>query len=184
MPDAISPLPNVGSQLDRAVVALLISLGCGTAEDTYPQWRNFKNVFVGGANTKVHAHTSDGKPRITTKEIFQVQITINFQAQNQPGETAHSLNRVNADKRIGLIMAALMQSDGNSLRQAANAITDAGRALATAGSAEERQANADMANFTCTDVYYVGAKRGEPDAEGSFWVEIRHFEMHAVPWIV
>ncbi len=107
-----------------------------------------------------------------------VDIQCKFPAAHQPGQSPTFINRVEMDKRVGLVMAAMLQSsDGESLDATATAINDAGRALAGTDPAN----SSDMAAFTLQKLYYKGAVRGEPDEEGVSWVEVRNFECHGCP---
>ncbi len=173
----LTPLPNVGSQLDRAIVAYLISVEAGTAANTYPSYCSTDKVFP---NTTVKSHASAHDPDLTANEIFNVAIMAKFNARE---ETANpEAKRKAADERIGLIMAALLQSDdGQTLKATARAITAAGRALATSDNATVAANNADMADFTLQHWYYKGAVRGTPEDESCAWVEVRNFQATASP---
>ena len=192
----LTPTPNPGSQLDRAICAFLISQGVGDWAAQEPG-----DVIVIPAdgleiksypNVTVLSMSSNHDPMLTGIEVFQVHIAIKFSATgllNQktlagPIQQANPYStRVARDAVVGLVMAAMMQSEDNAtLDYTAGLITAAGRALATSGSDQEQANNADMTEFTCQHLYYTGTvARGKPDEEGCAWVEVRGFRVIASP---
>jgi hypothetical protein len=171
----ITAIPNVGSQLDRAIVAYLISVEAGTADDTFPANGTGDKELP---NTIVRSTGSTHAPMEGGNEQWTVSIMVRASAVDpETGEPSESA-RVALDNRVGLVLAAMLQSeDGQTLNFTADAITTAGRALAVSDPTN----NADMDQFTCQAVYYNGAQRGNPDGEDAVWVEMRNFTIHCCP---
>lgn len=172
----IDPLPNIGSQIERAVAAYLTSVGAGTEHQNFISNDSRDHQFP--SNT-IHAHKSVEEVRNSRIEAYQVQITSAFPAANQPGQSNPLMNRVQVDKWVGKVMAALSQRDTGQrdYRATATAITAAGRALYVADPVNDW----DMADFTCQHIHFVGSVRFHEDGAGSTFVEVRSFEIHAVP---
>ena len=172
--------PNPGSQLDRAVVAYLTNQGVGAGGvNVSPAdslgTKSYPSVTVISRNSQ---HT----PMLTGNEEFQVDITCLFSAAGGQQSVNPDGLRVVRDSIIGLVMASMMQSSDNATLDATAAlITSAGRALASTGTPQSQQNNADMANFTALHTYYLGSTRGTPDEQGCSWVEIRHFRISVAP---
>lgn len=185
---AIAPLANPGSMLDRGIAAYLISQGIGL-------WRWTKNgdcvIFPADAlaiktypNIGVLSHVSQHDPAPSGIEQFHVILSCKFSLAIAPNQNVNPYaSRVSRDNLIGMVMAAMTQSDdGATLDLTARLITQAGRALATTGTEQEQQNNADMVNFTALHVHYLGTlARGEPDEVGADWVEQRGFGISVSP---
>jgi hypothetical protein len=187
VPTALVPTPNPGSQLDRAITAFLIQNGIG-------KWavQNKGDCIIVPAdsleiktypNVTVWSHSSQHDPVQTGNEYFQVRITCKFSAAGAKQSANPYAARVARDKIVGTLMAAMMQSSDNStLDYTAMLITQAGNAMATSGTIEQQANNADMTQFTCLHVYYLGTEsRGEPDEAGCDWVEVRSFKITCAP---
>ena len=184
---AIQAIPNVGTQLDRAIVAYLIANGVGLW-----RWTKIGDCVVWPAdglaiktypNITVWSHQSTHTPVLTGIEEFDTTVTCKFSAAGAAQQANPYSVRVARDAILGLMLACMLQSDdGATLDATAKAITTAGRALATAGTDQEKTNNADMAQFTCLHVYYHGTiSRGKPDEAGCDWVEMRGFKISACP---
>ena len=175
-----APYNNVRSKLARAVCAYLQSQNCGSFADVVP-YEFDRNVLY----PITIIRPAKGTPEVPLTGMLRVMVlvTIMGSATHGEGEPNPDLARVNFDSRVAQTFDALMQtSDGQTLRATAQAITDAGRALATAVDASAAGVqlaanNADMADFTCFDVYDAGFENTDPDSEGCSWCETLVFEM-------
>jgi hypothetical protein len=183
----LTPTPNPGSQLDRSLVAYLVSQGIGVWE-----LEDAGDVVISPAdglavqtfpNITVASMSSQHTPMLTGIEEFTTHIMVKYSVAGALQQANPFAVRVARDYTIGLVMAAMMQSADNATLDATAAlITAAGRALATSGTAQEQANNADMANFTCQHVYYNGTVgRGKPDEKGCDWVETRGFRIIVSP---
>ena len=177
---------SLRSKLNRAVAAHLVNVGgdCGTVKNI----SSANSVAaLGYPNTKVQAVFSKPEVPLTGVRRVTVHITIKGKVSTKVGDPNEEAARVQFDKRVAAAYDAMMQSDdGHSLKATAALITAAGRALAVpvdeSDEAEQFAANnADMAAFTCQEVYDAGEGEGEPDKEGSSWIEVLIFEIVASP---
>jgi len=171
----LTAIPNNATQTERALRALFIANAAGTADDIFisNDWRDRP-----GTLTDIIAQSSRHATENSGDEIWTVAIQNKFPAAPQPGEENPEALRVAIDERVGLQMAALAQSDDNqTLKFTTTAISAAGRALTTAGSDMDQANNADMADFTCLFIRYLGATRGRSDEDSATWVEVRNYEI-------
>lgn len=205
-----APLPNVGSQLERATIALLKAFfqannlpNIGTLNFYFSNdWRKRVLPLI-----EVLAHKSSESIPHTRNETYMVRISFEWPGANQPGQeqTNPNFNWQTLNAIIGVVMAALSQTTENTSVAASQdynnvlidalpkivgkLITQAGRALAVdaSGGTDQMQVqdaatNADMKNFTCDFVEYKGAQRAEGDGQGGIYIkEIRNFEMRGCP---
>ena len=176
---ALEAIGNCGGMLDRSIAAYLISQGCGT-------WANILSSdslqIKGYPNATILSHQSVQDEVLTGNERWQVTITAKYSAVQSVNAPDKYAARVARDQFVGLITAAMLQSDdGATLDATAAMITAAGRALATTGTPQQQADNADLVNFTCLHVHFLGSTRGIPDEEGCAWVEVRRFEIVAAP---
>lgn len=187
------PMPNVGSQIERAIAAWFTA--CGIADVTSNHVTNDNTKRIPPLND-IMAHKSDLLVLESGIEVYQVRIESEFPAANQPGDPkAWRWQQINL--WIGQVMAAMNQRNVGERdnRATADFITQAGRDLAvdkssdsdddkTKASLKQLAAdNADMVNFTCQKVIYKGATRVGKGADGGlYFVEQRNFEVHAVPY--
>ena len=194
----IAPVPNVGSQIERAVIAYLKS--CFIAANIEGLTSDKLNFYFSkdwATRTPplidVLAHKSKENPPHTRNEDYQVKIMAEFPGVNQPGVQNTESNWMQLNNMIGLVMAALSQTDSETdvsagARVTAGLITQSGRALAVDASngtdpvqVQDAANNADMADFTCTYVEFIGSQRAEV-SDGTIWIkEVRNFEMRACP---
>lgn len=175
----VTAIPNNATQVERAVRAWLISEGAGTAADLFisSDWRARPQSEV---FSTIVASASRHHPEHCGTEIWQVAVTHFFPANVPPDHANPDAYRVALDNRVGLAAAALAQTDNNqTLDYTADGVTTAGRALAAAGTATDQANNADMDEFTCLQVRYLGATRGKPEDESCAWVEVRNYEITA-----
>jgi len=169
----------IRSKLNRAIAAYLVSVGAGGPDDI----STGNDISSRGyPNTTVKATLSKSEIPLTGLRRITVHISVKGSAVSAPDEPNPDQPRLDHDARIAATYDALMQSDdGHTLRATADAITAAGRALATPTDGTDAAAqlaanNADMADFTCEGWYDVGEGDGEPDESGASWEEILIFE--------
>ena len=179
-------IPNSGSQLERAIRAMFIARGDATAADCHASNESGDRTGLATGITDILAVMStatDTEP--SGNEKWTVRIQNKFGAVVQPDEPNPQLNRVEMDRRVGRQMLAMMRGT-YSLDETCADITTEGRAIATPadGTAEAIQAaanDADMTEFTCLFGRYLGATRGQPEDGSCAWIEVRNFELVAVP---
>lgn len=168
---AITAIPNLGSQLERAVVAYLVSVEAGTYDDTFESYCSMDKVLP---NTVVRASGSTHEPLHGGNEVWQLSVIVRGIAVDD-ADTESRYAAVGAlNERVGKCLAAMLQTEDNqTLDYTAEQITAAGRALAVS----DPDNHADMADFTCQSIYYKGAQRGQPEEDNSIWAEMRNFEV-------
>ena len=192
---ALLPVPNVGSQIERAVIAYLkesfdLPGSFDAANIARP---NF--YFSNDGNDRqaplidVLADSSSEVPTFSNDEDYNVRIKAEWPAGNQPGQTNPGWNWVQINNFIGVPVAAMSQTTTGQDRQAtADAITAAGRALAVDASggadpvkARDAANNADMVNFTCLKVMSRGSRRAQNVNGALYFFEVRNFLISACP---
>lgn len=179
---ALTPAGNVGSQIERAVIAYLTSVWNGSVVNLpnfyfSNDWKDRVAPLI-----DVLAIDSTEEQPFTGNEAYQLRIKAEWPGNNQLGVTNPDWNWVQINNFIGLVMAAMCQSDnGSDYKATAALITAAGRTLATAGSVTDQANNADMVNFTCTFVRFKGSKRAVNVAGALYIHEVRNFEIWACP---
>lgn len=180
------PVPNTGSQIERAVLALL--------RDAYGEEAaaGYKFLFSNSSETRTPplidalAHKSTETVPHTGNESFMVRLEWIFDgaleaSQQNPDDDWKAINDF-----VGIGMAALSQTknnagDPNTLSATVAAeITRLGRALAVSDPTN----HGDMASFTCSYVEFKGSQRAESVNGTLFLKEIRHFEIRACPYNV
>ena len=187
------PMPNVGSQIERAIAAWFTA--CGIGDVTSNHVSNDNTPRAAPLND-ILAHSSTVLVPESGIEVYQVRIESEFPAYDQPTDQKNwRWNQIN--QWIGRVAQALsLKNTGDrDLRATADFITQAGRQLAidqsTGSDTDEIKAalakiaadNADMSDFTCQKVIYKGASRVGKGADGGlYFVEIRNYEIHAVPY--
>jgi hypothetical protein len=188
----VNVLPNCGTQLERAIRAYLIAQGAGTADDIYISNDSRTRAGLDTGLTDIMAVRSrvEGQ-ELSGNEVWQVTLENKFGASPQPGQADINLNRVQMDLRVGKQMYQMLQADDsspNTLKHTCAAISAAGRALAVDASngadpdqAQVAEDNADMVDFTCIFLRFLGSERGHPKDHSTAWVEKRIFEITACP---
>lgn len=177
-----NPIPNTGSQIERAVLALM--------QDAYgDEAGNYEYLFSNDWKIRnapyiqVIAVKSVETVPHTGIETFSVAVEWKWKGNNEAGQTNPDANWSSINAFVGVGMAALSQMAGNlgnpntlPLTVAAE-ITRLGRLLATADPTN----HGDMANFTCSYVEFKGSHRAESDGQSLFIKEVRQFEICACP---
>ncbi len=188
-PDGFKPMPNVGSQLERALAAWFVVCGICKAADNFVTNDNRERTFP---MNEIIAHKSTEIPHHSRVESFMVVVACEFPAAQVEGQpAAWSWQQINV--WVGNVMAALSITDngGQDYRATCKAITDAGRNLAVDQSSgsdplevQFAKDNADMANFTCMYLRFTGSVRAKQSSKGVQFVEERNFEIHACPYSI
>ena len=169
------------SKFERAMRALLILQGKGTWNDSFisndSRLRTLPNrTFIVSSFSPTRAWRPEG--------VCQMQIQHHFAATAQPGQ-AVTKPSVSMDEYLGQTFDTLNlggQTEATNMKKLADAITLAGRWLATPDpndptgtSAAIVAANLDMVNFRCDNVKFSTPliTRGN-DNSTTNWVEIIH----------
>ncbi len=170
-------IPNCGTQLERAIRALFVARGAATVDDCYISVENRERTVLATGITTIRANSSSHDPEASGNEKFTVSIQNKFAAIGDPTETNPKLNRTELDKRVGRQQLAMLRGNDDSdwPDLTCDEITSEGRALADIDEDNE----ADMSEFTCQFIRYLGMTRGEPEDDSCAWVEVRNFEITA-----
>ena len=178
----IATVPNVGSQIERAIVAYFMdAYGAAfiTAQGlnfyTSNDWKQRDDPCI-----SVLASHSDETPTYSMDKDYFVTVEAVWKGNNEIGQANLESNRVSIDNLIGVAEAAMSQATTGQNRQATcDNINTFGRALASGTDAAN---NADMANFTCLKVMSMGDRRAEKNAQGGVNLrEVRTFKVSACP---
>lgn len=185
------PLPNTGSQIERAIAAWFVACGIGDVNSNHVTNEDSTIPRIAPLND-ILATSSTEKVTDSRIEVWQVRIESEFPAIVQPGQADTAWNWKQINDWIGNVMAAMsLQNEGDrDFRATADFITQAGRALAAdetngadAAAAKRAVDNADMTQFTCQKVVFRGSQRAVKGPEGKlYFVEVRNFEVHGVPY--
>ena len=188
----IPAVPNVGSQIERAMVAYFMdAYGAAFIEQ---QGLNFytSNDFKRRETPciSVLASHSEESPTYSMDKDFYVAVEATWTGQNEVGSENPDSNRVEIDNLIGVAEAAMCQTTTGQDRQATcTALNLFGRALAVDASngsdpvqKQDAANNADMVNFTCLKVMSMGDRRADKIASGAIILrEVRTFKVSACP---
>lgn len=183
-------LPNIGSQLDRALRAYHIAAGA-VPNPSAPNKGIFLTLETESRTNPLRtilSHDASESEHFTGNMEVMVTIVDQFDGIKQQGEKNPEQRRVEIDRQLGKMRMAMAQADDgeDDLKLTARKITDAGRALATTGSAKDQANNEDMAEFTCLFVQFAGLSRGHPknEMEGTdetTWREVTRYKITACP---
>jgi hypothetical protein len=162
-----SPFSNLQSKLERAIVAYLISKGCGTSNDIVPfEYEITRKSLMTTVNTGIAV------PDVQFTGNYRIPVVVSVQASasEEPNATNPAAQRLAFDARVALTGDMLVQTgNGQNLQATATDINAAGRALATTGSAQDQTNNADMGDFTINGWFEAGFGKGEAKDEGCIW---------------
>ena len=191
---ALLPVPNIRSQIERALRMYLTDCGVGA----FPQFRlthdyNERIVRDKDGNRvpliDILGISASEEVKNSRVESWQVRIDPEYDAVTQPNDTNPNWNWVQINNLVGLIMAAMSQTSNNGENYLATAlmISVFGRRLAVLGatlgdnSTTSVQDNVDMALFYCDYVEYQGALgAGKSGATGALvFKEQRNFQIRA-----
>lgn len=182
MATKFSPVPNVGSQIERAVLALMQD-AYGDEAGNYlylfsNDWKERSAPYI-----EVIAHKSTETVPHTGIESYMVHIEWKWKGNNEAGQANPDANWRDINVFVGVGIAALSQTANNSGNPdtlpatVAAEITRLGRLLAT----QDPVNHSDMVNFTCSYVEYKAASRAEQDGTDFFIKEVRNYEIRACP---
>mgnify|MGYP006921323517 CR=1 FL=1 len=166
---------NPTSKLERAIRAYLIAQGKAEPENIYiandsrTRALPARTVIAPAFNPR-YGHSSEGECSLAIQHVFSAAI--------DTPETNFSTQRVLMDKMVGDTIDSFACGDRQSLNRVADAITAAGRALATSDGSEQGDIdaadNADMVNFRCDWIKFAHPMltRGRASEDGTNWVEV------------
>jgi len=183
-----SPSGNVGSQVERAVIAhlkwFLQQAGLPAIEFRFGNdGRDRPDELI-----EVVSMKSTESPTHTRNEICEVRIELVWPGRDDPNTQSGNWNWIKINQYIGTIMAAMSVSDnaGNDYAATCALLNKWGSALAVdaSGGLNPTQVaiakdNADMANFTAQYLRYRGAARAGVSGGAIVYREIRNFEIDA-----
>jgi hypothetical protein len=171
------PVTNIGSQIERAVLAYLQECyGDDAAKYEFlfsNDWKTRKPPYV-----EVIAHKSTETIPHTRNESFMVRIEWKWRGNNVAGETNPDVNWQSINDFVGVGMAGLSVSGGDAPDDLPATIAADIQAAAQALAADD-PTHKDLATFLCDFVEYKGAQRAESDGQSFFIKEVRNFEIHA-----
>jgi hypothetical protein len=201
---ALDPIPNNGSQLERAVAAWLIH----ATKDNALGFRLKPDYFYFLNDNRARGVPKPDEPIITVtapnsapsaefsgNREHTLEIELGFKAIVQPGATDPQFNRILIDRYIGLVEAAMSQTNNNqNLDATQDGITAQGIALKTSGINDKNDwrdaaSNFDMDAFTCLFVNSeFNSLRGHPGEKSArdttWWIEKRTWRITACPYAV
>lgn len=176
-------IPNLGSQIDRALMALFIADEAVTADQVFvvTDFRERPEPPI------LDIKTVSCQPVVPFTGVCEcnVDLFFKFNAVVPEGDADSGSYRAAMDMFVGKACYSLFRGDySDGMPEVCDALTQAGRALATAGTAEDQANNADMTGFTVSRVTPGMESRGFPISEeggvdGSYWVEKRSFTILA-----
>lgn len=179
MPD---PNSDLQSKICRAVKALLLAEGAGSAGDTFVQFCSDPRTFP---NTTIEC--PEGEELVKYSGIWKftnVRVTMRDAATVQPTETNQNAAWIAATERYNRIHTALSRvGDNGEFTFLPALLTEAGRALADSDGSEDgdqqQEDNADMATFTITWWHCTGLSAPRSDDAGTCYESELQFECHA-----
>lgn len=182
MASAFDPIPVLSSQLERAVVAYLKAFFGDEAA-------NYNWYFANDNATRTapcfDVITLDGRadPDNLGRWIVRLAITFTWPGGNRVGDADSGMSYAAKNRAIGLAQAAMRQTNNNAQNFMATgkAIHEAGRALATTGTAEEQAANADMLHLTVHRVTDTGFLAASSDGSDMYLRAEQYYEITATP---
>jgi hypothetical protein len=167
-------IPNLGSQIDRALRALFLADGAVTAEQVFV----VTDFRTRPAPPLLDIKTTSCTPVVPFTGNYSCQVDLFFKFS---AVTDTELDRVAMDQFVGGVGYSLFRGDYNDgMPTVCAAINAAARALAVSDPAN----NADMAGFTVSRITPGTERRGFPigaegGVDGSYWVEQRSLEIMA-----
>jgi hypothetical protein len=175
-------LPNTGSQLDRALRAYFVAAGVVTADQCYisNDYRVRKAPLLDitvGARDAVPSELFSGNFN------YPVDLTFEWPAKPPAGHNNPEAYQIGFDKFMGAVTWLMYLNDvEHGLPTVCDAITAAGRALKTAGSAKDQANNVDMDKFTVLFIEPTRERRlrVSDDSDGAvYWSEQRGYNIVA-----
>lgn len=177
----INWLPNLGSQLDRALRALFIAGGAVSPAQVFiaNDWRERDLPLV-----EIVSRRGEPSAVFHGSLDYTVELRFKFPANPPKGHRNPDAYQNEMDRFIGGCLWLLHQDDPDQgLPTVCEALTLAGRNLATSGSSAQQRNNADMAGFTVQYIIPGEEERGYPASEQgpdtSCWMENRTWRITA-----
>lgn len=167
-------IPNLGSQLDRAIRAMLIADEAVTADQCFI----VTDFRTRPAPPLLDIKTVQGIPVVPFTGNYECTVDLFFKFS---AVTDTEADRVAMDQFIGKSCYSLFRGDyDHGLPTVCAAMNTAGRALAVSDPVN----NGDMANFTADYIVPGMMSRGYPineegGVDGSYWVEKRSYNITA-----
>lgn len=184
----ITPSPNPGSQLERALNAFFYDAFAEQDEKYRLGWDQFYHSIDWKRRAlplvETIAHRGDENVAHSRIERLMTRIEFRWKGSNELGQENNDANLVYINTMIGVIMAALSQTDqpgDGNFQLACLKLSAAGRRLAVLGRADEPGTDieianhADMATFLCDKLQYRGPIRAETTGEAFVIREVRNF---------
>lgn len=175
----LAAVPNIGSQIERAVIAYLKWVF--DTEAAQYNWY-FSNDWQDRVAPlfDVLAHKSTETIPHTRNESYAVRIEAKWKGASIIGQTTEADPNTDWQKindMIGLVMAAMSVSAGSPPDDLPSTIAQDITTQAIAASSGD---NADLAGFTVEYVEFKGSQRAEVSEGGTFYIkEVRNFEIRA-----
>lgn len=185
------PVPNIRSQIERAVRAYLMDCGVGTFQQ-FVLSHDYRARQVIDTKTGLRVPLIDIFGISASEEIknsrvesWQVRIDPEYDASTQPNDPNPNWNWTAINNLVGLVMAAMSQTSnyGENYLATALMISVFGRRLAVFGAngtGLDITDHADMALFCCDYVEYTSALgTGKNEGGGLVFKEQRNFQIRA-----
>jgi hypothetical protein len=163
---------------------MFIAFGAVTHSDCFISNESIERGNLSTGITTILASQSSHDLELSGNDVWTVTIQNKFGAAMEPSATDTGLNRQQLDERVGRQLHLMMQASDNSEAypdETCSSITYRGRSLALNPNQPAATNDADMAEFTCLFLRYMGATRGRPDDNSCAWIEARNFEITACP---
>ncbi len=186
---SLQPVPNIRSQIERALRAYLADCGVGTVEQFRLSHNYSQREIIDKNNNRVplidifgvHATEEVKNSRV---ETWVVRIDPEYDAATQPDDTNPNWNWKAINNLVGLVMAAMSQTSnkGGNYLSTALMISVFGRRLAVLGAdgtGNDAADYADMAIFACDYVDYAGAVGLGKNNGALIFQEQRNFTIRA-----
>ena len=173
---------DLQSKINRAVRALLINSGAGSALDTFTELTSDTRAIP---NTTIATGSGDELVKFTGLWKFPgLTVSMRDNAAVEADEANPNAAWIAALTRYNDVRTALsLIGDAGELNYTAGQITSAGRALAESDLTEEGDIiaadNADMANFTVTWWAITGLSSPRLNSENNCFESELQFECHA-----
>ena len=179
-------LPNLGSQLDRALRALFVAGAAVKPAQVFiaNDWRERELPLL-----EIVSRRGEPSAAFHGSLDYIVELHFKFPANPPKGHRNPESYQHELDRFIGGCTWLLYQADPNQgLPAVCQELTLAGRALAAAGSTAQQANNADMAGFTAQYIVPGEEERGYPTSDQgpdtSCWLESRTYRITACSAVV
>jgi len=187
------PAPNIGSQIERALIAYLQGVfgeeAAGYNWYFSNDWKVRQAPFIA-----VLAHKSTETVKHTRNESYMVKIEAEWKGTNVAGQPAGDnpdTDWLTINRMIGLVMAGMSVSGGGGPNDVPETTAQDITAAAWAAAGAAPDVDGDLAGtadgdghwltgFAVEYVEYHGAQRAQVDPGGTLYItEVRNFEIRA-----